>query len=54
MEESKHHSQSDELWFIKTNYASEWLSEKSKKIIEQIKNKHMKKFIFTLLFLIFV
>lgn len=54
MEESKHHLQSDELWFIKNNYPGKWLSEKSKKIIEQIKNKNMKKFLFTMLFLIFV
>jgi len=54
MKESKHHSQSDELWFQKNNYPGEWLSEKSKKIVEQIKNKNMKKFIFTLLFPIFV
>ena len=54
MEESKHHLQSDELWFQKNNYPGEWLSEKSKKIVEQIKNKNMKKFIFTLLFPIFV
>jgi hypothetical protein len=54
MKESKPHLQSDKLWFQKNNYPSEWLSEKSKKIIEQIKNKNMKKFIFTLLFPIFV
>lgn len=54
MEESKLPSQSDKLWFQKNNYPGEWLSEKSKKIVEQIKNKNMKKFIFTLLFPIFV
>jgi len=53
MKKSKHHSQSDELWFIKNNYPGKWLSKESKKIIEQIKNKNMKKFIFTLLFPIF-
>lgn len=53
MEKSKHHSQSNELWFQKTNYAAEWLSKESKKIIEQIKNKDMKKFLFTLLLPIF-
>ena len=54
MKESKLPSQSDKLWFQKNNYPGEWLSEKSKKIVEQIKNKNMKKFIFTLLFPIFV
>ena len=54
MKESKRPSQSDKLWFQKNNYPGEWLSEKSKKIVEQIKNKNMKKFIFTLLFPIFV
>ena len=54
MKESKPPSQSDKLWFQKNNYPGEWLSEKSKKIVEQIKNKDMKKFIFTLLFPIFV
>ncbi len=54
MKESKPHLQSDKLWFQKNNYPGEWLSEKSKKIIEQIKNKTMKKLIFTLLFPIFV
>jgi len=54
MKESKHPSQSNEFWFQKSNYAAEWLSKESKKIIEQIKNKNMKKFIFTLLFPIFV
>jgi len=53
MEKSKHHSQSNELWFQKSNYAAEWLSKESKKIIEQIKNKDMKKFLFTLLLPIF-
>jgi len=54
MKESKLPSRSDKLWFQKNNYPGEWLSEKSKKIVEQIKNKNMKKFIFTLLFPIFV
>ena len=54
MKESKLPSQSDKLWFQKNNYPGKWLSEKSKKIVEQIKNKDMKKFIFTLLFPIFV
>ena len=54
MKESKLPLQSDKLWFQKNNYPGEWLSKKSKKIIEQIKNKNMKKFIFTLLFPIFV
>ena len=53
MEKSKHHSQSNEFWFQKSNYAAEWLSKESKKIIEQIKNKDMKKFLFTLLLPIF-
>jgi hypothetical protein len=53
MKKSKRHLQSNELWFQKANYAAEWLSEESKKIVEQIKNKDMKKFIFTLLFPIF-
>ena len=38
--QSKHHSQSeDKLWMQKNNYPEEWLSKKSKKIIEKILNK---------------
>ena len=48
-QESKPNSQSNELWFNKTNYMSKYLDEKSKKIINQIKNKNMKSLIFALL-----
>ena len=54
MEESKQNLQSNEFWFQKSNYAAKWLSKESKKIIKQIKNKNMKKFIFILLLPIFV
>ncbi len=38
--QSKPHSQSDtELWFKKSNYMSEFLSEGSKRIINKIKEK---------------
>ena len=52
-QESKQNSQSDILWFNKTNYMSKYLDEKSKKIINQIKNRNMKKFIFAMLFPVF-
>lgn len=51
--QSKHHSQSDDIWFKKTNYPGEWLSTKSKNIINQLKNKNMKKLLFTLLLPLF-
>lgn len=47
--QSKHHSQSDDIWFKKTNYPGEWLSTKSKNIINQLKNKNMKNLLFILL-----
>jgi hypothetical protein len=47
--QSKPLSQSDELWFKKSNYPDKWLSAKSKEIINKIKQKQMKKLIFTLL-----
>jgi hypothetical protein len=38
MTQLKQNSQSDnKLWFQKSNYPGEWLSEKSKQIINQIK-----------------
>jgi len=48
-EQLKHHSQSDDIWFKKTNYPGEWLSKKSKDIINQINQKNMKNLLFTLL-----
>ena len=49
--QSKSHSQSDDIWFKKTNYPGEWLSKKSKDIINQINQKNMKNLLFTLLLL---
>ena len=49
--QSKLHSQSDDIWFKKTNYPGEWLSKKSKDIINQINQKNMKNLLFTLLLL---
>ena len=48
-DQSKHHSQLDDLWFQKSNYPANWLSEKSNEIINKIKQKNMKNLIFTLL-----
>ena len=45
--QSKPHSQSDDIWFKKTNYPGEWLSKKSKDIINQINQKNMKNLLFT-------
>jgi len=45
----KPHSQSDEIWFKKTNYPEKWLSKKSKDIINKINQKNMKNLLFTLL-----
>lgn len=47
--QSKPLSQSDDIWFKKTNYPGEWLSKKSKDIINQINQKNMKNLLFTLL-----
>ena len=41
-DQSKPHSQSDDLWFQKSNYPANWLSEKSNEIINKIKQKNMK------------
>ena len=49
MKQSKLRSQSDNIWFKKTNYTGDWLSEKSKKIIKQLNEKNMKNLLFTLL-----
>jgi hypothetical protein len=49
--QSKLHSQSGDIWFKKTNYPGEWLSKKSKDIINQINQKNMKNLLFTLLLL---
>ena len=48
-QESKPRSQSDELWFSKTNYMAKYLSEKSNQIINKINNKRMKNLILTLM-----
>lgn len=48
-DQSKPHSQSDDLWFQKSNYPANWLSEKSNEIINKIKQKNMKNLIFILL-----
>ncbi len=53
-QESKQNLQSEKLWFYKSNYMAKFLSKKSNKIIEKIKNKNMKKFIFIMLFPVFV
>ena len=53
-QESKQNLQSEKLWFYKSNYMAKFLSKKSNKLIEKIKNKNMKKFIFIMLFPIFV
>lgn len=50
MSQSKPPSQSDELWIQKNNFAGQWLSDKSKDIINKILNKDMKNLLFTLLF----
>ena len=52
-QESKQNLQSEKLCFNKTNYMAKYLSKKSNKIIEKIKNKNMKKFIFIMLFPVF-
>lgn len=39
-QQSKQNSQSEfEYWFKKNNYPAEWLSEKSKEIINRLKNE---------------
>ena len=35
-DQSKPHSQSDDLWFQKSNYPANWLSEKSNEIINKM------------------
>jgi hypothetical protein len=51
MDQSKPPSQSDDLWFQKSNYPANWLSKKSNEIIKKIKQKNMKNLIFILLLL---
>lgn len=53
-QELKQNLQSEKLWFFKSNYMAKFLSKESNKIIEKIKNKNMKKFIFIMLFPVFV
>ena len=43
MEESKHHSQSDKLWFQKSNYMAQFLSEESKDIVKMLIEKNKQK-----------
>ena len=49
-QESKQNSQSNELWFSKSNYMAKFLSKKSNEIINKINNKNMKNLILTLMF----
>ena len=49
MKQSKPLYQLDELWFVKQNYPKDWLSEKSKEIINKLNKKNMKNLILTLL-----
>ena len=53
-QESKPLSQSDKLWFQKSNYMSQFLSKKSKQIINKLNKKNMKNLIFTLLLVPFL
>ena len=39
-QESKQNLQSDELWFVKTNYPANWLSKRSIDIINKIMQKN--------------
>ena len=49
MKQSKPLYQLDKLWFVKENYPKDWLSEKSKEIINKLNKKNMKNLILTLL-----